>query len=88
MTALELRIPPPVVALIIGAAMWALSLVAPPLAVRGPLSTSLAIALALAGVGASLAFPRLHVAPEGARAAAVPPAERGAPAPREGRAAP
>ena len=55
MTALELRIPPPVVALMIGAAMWALSLVAPPLAVRGPLSTSLAIALALAGVGASVA---------------------------------
>ena len=55
MTTLELRIPPPVVGLVIGAAMWAVSRVAPPLAVRGPLSTSLAIAFGLAGLGASVA---------------------------------
>jgi protein-S-isoprenylcysteine O-methyltransferase Ste14 len=52
---LELRIPPPVVALVVGAAMWALSRVAPPLADRGPLSTSLAVAVALAGLSASVA---------------------------------
>ena len=55
MAALELRIPPPVVALVVGAAMWALSRVAPSVAVRSPLTTSLAIAIALAGVGASVA---------------------------------
>ena len=47
--ALELRIPPPVVAALIAGAMWGVSVVAPVIDVPGPVRTVVAAILALAG---------------------------------------
>jgi protein-S-isoprenylcysteine O-methyltransferase Ste14 len=52
---LELKVPPPLVALILGAAMWALSEVIPVLGTRGLLTHVAAGAIALAGGAFSLA---------------------------------
>jgi protein-S-isoprenylcysteine O-methyltransferase Ste14 len=49
MHGLELRIPPPVVALLMAAIMWGISLAAPPVAMPAPLRVATAIAIALAG---------------------------------------
>jgi protein-S-isoprenylcysteine O-methyltransferase Ste14 len=46
MRTLEHKIPPPIVAVIIGAAMWAVSRVTPPLSLDGRLRVALAIAFA------------------------------------------
>jgi protein-S-isoprenylcysteine O-methyltransferase Ste14 len=51
MHALELRIPPPIVALAIAATMWGISLVVPPVAPPAPLRTVIAIVIAFVGVG-------------------------------------
>lgn len=55
MNALELKIPPPLVALVLGVAMWALWRVTPAVAAGGPLSTAGAVAIALVGGAFSLA---------------------------------
>ncbi len=55
MQSLELKIPPPVVALIIAAAMWGLSLTTPSVAVPALVRLVAAIAMALAGVGIAIA---------------------------------
>jgi protein-S-isoprenylcysteine O-methyltransferase Ste14 len=52
---LELKIPPPIVALVVGAAMWALSRVTPVLAIHGVASTVAAVAIAIVGGGIGLA---------------------------------
>lgn len=51
MHALELRIPPPVVALAIGAAMWGISLVVPPIAPPSSWRMAITIGLACVGIG-------------------------------------
>jgi len=60
--ALELRIPPPVVAALIAGAMWGISVVAPVIDVPGPVRTVVAAILALAGgvfvTGAMISFLR------------------------------
>lgn len=54
MQALELKIPPPVIALLIAAAMWGISLTAPPVEVPALVRVVAAIALALAGLGTAV----------------------------------
>jgi hypothetical protein len=54
MTSLEARIPPPVVALVIGLAMWGLSRVAPVLPTTAALRISAAAAILLVGIGFSI----------------------------------
>ena len=51
MNALELRIPPPVIALLVAAAMWGISLASPSVDVPARVRMAAAIILALAGVG-------------------------------------
>lgn len=51
MRALELRIPPPIVALAIGTAMWGISLVVPPIAPPSSLRMAIAIIVAIVGIG-------------------------------------
>jgi protein-S-isoprenylcysteine O-methyltransferase Ste14 len=62
MQALELKVPPPIVALLIAAAMWAISLAGPPSGVSTPVRIVVAVAIALCGGGISfsgaLAFRR------------------------------
>ena len=62
MRALELKIPPPVVALLVAAAMWGISLTTPSVEAPALARVVAAIAIALAGVGfaiaGSLAFRR------------------------------
>ena len=55
MQTLELKIPPPAVALIITALMWGISLIAPVLEVPALMRVVVAVTIALAGVGVSLA---------------------------------
>jgi protein-S-isoprenylcysteine O-methyltransferase Ste14 len=50
MRALELRIPPPIVALLVAAIMWGISLATPPVEMPGLIRLTTAIAFALAGV--------------------------------------
>lgn len=52
---LELKVPPPLVALLIAAAMWGLSLVVPPVAPPTTLRTIIAIAIACVGIGIDIA---------------------------------
>lgn len=54
MSALELKVPPLAVGLLIGAAMWLASVIAPALAMPVPYKNAIAIAVALAGIGAVL----------------------------------
>jgi protein-S-isoprenylcysteine O-methyltransferase Ste14 len=54
MNALELKIPPPVVALLIAAAMWGISLATLSAEVSAPIRVVAAIAIALAGVGIAI----------------------------------
>ena len=62
MRALELKIPPPVVALFVAAAMWGISLATPSVEVPAVTRVAAAIAIAMAGLGiavaGSLAFRR------------------------------
>jgi len=55
MQALELKIPPPAVAVLMAGAMWGISLVAPLLEVPTLIRVAAAATIALAGVGFSLA---------------------------------
>ncbi len=55
MQALELKIPPPAVAVLLAAVMWGISLVAPLLEVPAFLRVAAAVTIALAGGGFSLA---------------------------------
>lgn len=55
MSTLELKIPPPVVALILGIAMWAISRLTPAIDIPSPGRVGLALALALLGGGISFA---------------------------------
>ena len=55
MKSLELKIPPPAIALAVAAAMWALSRVAPLLQIPTGIRQWLAVAVALAGIGFSVA---------------------------------
>jgi protein-S-isoprenylcysteine O-methyltransferase Ste14 len=55
MQALELKIPPPVVALLVAAAMWGISLATPSVEVPALVRVVAAIAIALAGVGTVIA---------------------------------
>ena len=55
MRALELKIPPPIVALLIAAAMWGISLAAPAAPLPFTIRVVAAIAIALAGVAFSIA---------------------------------
>lgn len=55
MHALELKIPPPAVAVLIAGAMWGISLVAPSLEVPAFIRVAAALVIALAGGGFSLA---------------------------------
>jgi protein-S-isoprenylcysteine O-methyltransferase Ste14 len=52
---LELKVPPPVVALLIAAAMWGVCLLVPPMAPPTTLRMAMAIALACAGIGIDIA---------------------------------
>ena len=54
MKTLELKIPPPVVALVMACAMWGLSLVTPLLEMSGPTRTASAITIAVLGAGFDL----------------------------------
>jgi protein-S-isoprenylcysteine O-methyltransferase Ste14 len=54
MKSLEARIPPPVVALVIGLAMWGISRVAPVLPTTAALRNSAAAAILLIGIGFSI----------------------------------
>jgi len=54
MQALELKIPPPVVALLIAAAMWGISLTSPSIEVPAFIRIVAAVTIALAGGGVSL----------------------------------
>jgi protein-S-isoprenylcysteine O-methyltransferase Ste14 len=54
MQALELKIPPPVVALLVAVAMWGISWAMPSAVVPMPIRVSLAIVIALAGVGIAI----------------------------------
>lgn len=53
--ALELRVPPPVVAVLMATSMWGISLVAPLLEMPAPIRVVAAATIALAGGGFSLA---------------------------------
>jgi protein-S-isoprenylcysteine O-methyltransferase Ste14 len=55
MQALELKIPPPAVAVLVAGAMWGISLVAPSLDVPAFIRIPAVVTIALAGVGFSLA---------------------------------
>jgi protein-S-isoprenylcysteine O-methyltransferase Ste14 len=55
MRALELRVPPPVVALAIAGAMWGVALISPLLEVPSVIRVALATTIALIGVGFDLA---------------------------------
>jgi protein-S-isoprenylcysteine O-methyltransferase Ste14 len=55
MRTLELKIPPPVVALLLASAMWVLSLLTPPIQVPGFYRLAAAVAIALMGAGFDLA---------------------------------
>lgn len=55
MTSLEVRIPPPVVAIVIALAMWGISRVAPVLPTPAALRLSAAAAILLVGIGFSIA---------------------------------
>jgi protein-S-isoprenylcysteine O-methyltransferase Ste14 len=55
MDVLELKVPPPAVAALMAGAMWGISLIAPLLEVPALLRVATAIAVALTGVGVSLA---------------------------------
>ena len=55
MRALELRIPPPAITAVIAFAMWGVSRVTPSIEVPDTVRTMLAVALALAGFGISIA---------------------------------
>ena len=55
MRSLELKVPPPAVALVIAVLMWLLSLAAPALAFAIPARTLIAIILAAAGVATAIA---------------------------------
>jgi len=54
MNALELKIPPPIVALLIAAVMWGISLVTPSADVPAPIRLVAAIAIALAGLATAV----------------------------------
>ena len=54
MNALELKIPPPVVALVLACAMWGLSLVTPLIEISGPARVATAITIAVLGAGFDL----------------------------------
>ena len=54
MHALELKIPPPLVALLIAAVMWGISLVTPSADVPAPIRVLAAIAIALAGLATAI----------------------------------
>jgi protein-S-isoprenylcysteine O-methyltransferase Ste14 len=54
MRALELKVPPPVVALLAAAAMWAISLATPVAALPAPIRVAAAFAIALAGIGVAI----------------------------------
>lgn len=54
MQTLELKIPPPVVALLIAAAMWGISFATPPVEVPALIRVVAAITIALAGVGTAI----------------------------------
>ena len=54
MNALELKIPPPVVALVLACAMWGLSLVMPLLEISAPARIATAITIAVLGAGFDL----------------------------------
>lgn len=54
MRALELKIPPPIVALLIAAVMWGISLVTPSADVPAPVRLAAAIAIALAGLATAV----------------------------------
>jgi protein-S-isoprenylcysteine O-methyltransferase Ste14 len=51
MNALELKIPPPVVALVLACAMWGFSLVTPLLEISGPARIAAAVTIAVLGAG-------------------------------------
>ena len=55
MKSLELKIPPPAIAVLVAAAMWALSRVTPSFQVPTSIRLSLALAVALVGIGFSAA---------------------------------
>jgi protein-S-isoprenylcysteine O-methyltransferase Ste14 len=55
MSALETRIPPPLVALVIGVAMWGLSRIAPPIELPDSLRLWAAVVVFLVGIGFSAA---------------------------------
>jgi protein-S-isoprenylcysteine O-methyltransferase Ste14 len=55
MRSLELKVPPPAVALVIAVLMWLLSLAAPALTFVIPARTLIAIILAVAGIGTAIA---------------------------------
>ena len=55
MKALELKVPPPVVALVLGLAMWAVSRLTPTFEVEGPLRFAAAVCAALIGATFSAA---------------------------------
>src|SRR5258708_26184928 len=55
MKSLELKIPPPAIAVVVAAAMWALSRVTPSLQIPTGIRQWLALAVALIGVGFSAA---------------------------------
>lgn len=69
MRALELKIPPPVVALFVAAAMWGISLATPSVEVPAVVRVAAAIAISLAGVGIAIAG---FLAFRGARTSANP----------------
>src|ERR1700757_3679125 len=54
MSALELKVPPPILALLVGVVMWALSRVTPSATVRGFLIIMTAVVIALVGGGITL----------------------------------
>jgi len=55
MKSLELKIPPPAIAILVAAAMWALSRLTPPIEVPTGIRLLLALPVALAGIGFSAA---------------------------------
>lgn len=55
MRTLELKIPPPVVALLLASAMWGIALLTPPIQVPGAYRLAAAVAIALLGAGFDLA---------------------------------
>ncbi len=54
MHALELKIPPPIIAVLVGAGMWLLARVTPVLEILAPIRFGAAIAVALAGLGTAV----------------------------------